>query len=248
MKGRGRLVAGSLVLLLASVLLGGPAGAAVHFRSDTLLPVRFGLPFAKSGQPYSYSVAAAATGGTKPYRCTPQVLHVGSLKLGSNCKITGIAPVIRIKSVTGPFVFKLTDSANPPKTVTLYPLDITTVAEQPTFSGKWAGTYSVTYSQIAHCANAITIHGPMTLSLTQTGTSLSGTGTFIGSSVGWTGSCAMGSRSNQTLPFTATLTGMRAVNAHGLHLTLNADLRSLTGSEQASGVSLTFTVHRTSGP
>src|SRR5581483_4930232 len=114
-------------IALSLVLLPAPAPAAVHARADTLLPVKFGLPLAKSGQPYLYSIAGAATGGTKPYRCTPQALHVGSLKLGSNCKIAGIAPVVAIKSITGPFVFKLTDSAKPPKTVNLYPLDFTTI-------------------------------------------------------------------------------------------------------------------------
>jgi hypothetical protein len=117
-------------LALSVVLLPAAAPAAVHAQADGLLPVKFGLPVAKSGQLYVVSIAGAATGGTKPYRCTPEALHVGSLKLGSDCKIAGTAPVLgggTTKSVTGPFKFKLTDSAKPPKTVTLYPLYFTTI-------------------------------------------------------------------------------------------------------------------------
>jgi hypothetical protein len=69
-------------------------------------------------------------------------LHEGSIALHSNCVISGTAPTFAggtTKRIAGPFVFKLADSANPPKTVTLYPLNFTIVSksEKYPFDGTW---------------------------------------------------------------------------------------------------------------
>jgi hypothetical protein len=69
-------------------------------------------------------------------------LHEGSIALHSNCVISGTAPTFAggtTKRIAGPFVFKLADSANPPKTVTLYPLNFTIISksEKYPFDGTW---------------------------------------------------------------------------------------------------------------
>jgi hypothetical protein len=136
-----------VTVTLTLVLLPAGAPAAVHVQhrqAGALLPVHFGLPAAKEGKTYRFSIAGAATGGVKPYHCAPESLDEGSLQLGSNCVISGKAPELpasTTRRVKGPFVFKLTDSGSPPKTVTLYPLNLTILASSP-FDGTWKVTQS----------------------------------------------------------------------------------------------------------
>jgi hypothetical protein len=156
---RSSIWAGSAAMAIAAVaVLPAASSAAVHARADTLVPVAFGLPAAKEGQTYSFSIAGAATGGTKPYRCTPASLDVGSLRLGANCVISGTAPDLPSSTthrIVGPFVFKLTDSGHPPKTVTLHALNIevTSKSEEFPFDGTWRGTLTVA-GTISQCPNA----------------------------------------------------------------------------------------------
>lgn len=131
-------------LCLSAVLLPAAAPAAVHAQADGLLPVPFGLPAAKEGKAYSFSIAGAATGGVKPYHCKPAEsfgplwawLHVAS-----NCVISGTAPTLPAgtsKRLTA-LRFMLTDSGTPPKTVTLYPMmfAIHSKTEEFPFDGTW---------------------------------------------------------------------------------------------------------------
>lgn len=137
-----RLLVLGAALVSLLVVTASSASAAVRAQADGLIPVRFGLPAAKEGKSYLFSIAGAASGGVKPYRCAPESLNEGSIALHSNCVISGTAPTFgggTTKRIKGPFVFKLTDSENPPKTITLYPLNLTIVSksEQYPFDGVW---------------------------------------------------------------------------------------------------------------
>ncbi|MHB8643949.1 MAG: hypothetical protein ACYDA3_13800 [Gaiellaceae bacterium] len=248
---------------MSLVLAGVPASAAVHVRSNKLLPVRFGLPFAKSGQPYSYSVAGAATGGKKPYRCAPQVLHVGSLKLGSNCKIVGTAPVVSIKSITGPFVFKLTDSSRPPKTISLYPLDFTTVAPAPSAYGTWTTlapvTFTVTdsFDEGSSCTTPVvgTVSATLSFAIDSTGPpdapiAVSTTNTVESTSV--TSYCQGMTEQNaaNTLleDFGLAMTALDDGTASSSELTLTYEVDAFGGTSPPFGGPFRYTASTMSGP
>lgn len=110
------------VFAVSFVLLLTPASAPAAGRAP-LTPLTHGLPGARSGQPYSWKLKAE--GGTLPYSCTPQRLHVGTLALTRSCFIRGKAPVVQYMSVTGPFIFRLTDSSKRPKTIEFSPMNFT---------------------------------------------------------------------------------------------------------------------------
>jgi hypothetical protein len=100
-----------------------------------------GLPSAKSGETYLWKLRVE--GGTPPYKCTPVSLGIGSLHLSTNCTITGTAPVVKSRSpsITGPFLFKVTDSSKPPKTAEFPTTNFSTVPEK---TAPFDGTYKVT--------------------------------------------------------------------------------------------------------
>jgi len=116
------------------------------------------------------------------------------------------------------------------------------------FSGQWHGTYSGSLASPEGCA--FPIGGPVTISITQTGTSLSGTIAFTDGHVQYdTSSCAITSRSVDTLPFGATVDGLTAsgtTNGGGssVKLTMAADLTSFSGGLQAACCQSTFNVTR----
>jgi len=137
------------VLLLGVLALVSISAAALSAEAATtpLVAVKYGLPSAKEGKPYRFSIAGAATGGVKPYHCAPAEsfgplwawLHVGS-----NCVLSGTAPTLpqgTTRRVTA-LRFKLTDSESPPKTVTLDPLTIQVLAT--TFLHPFDGTWKIT--------------------------------------------------------------------------------------------------------
>jgi hypothetical protein len=92
-----------------------------------LVPLTHSLPAAYSGD--GYLVTLNAEGGTGAHVCVPQALHVGSIHLTRACVLTGTAPVVATKSITGPFTFKMTDHSSPPKTVDFGPLNFTTLGK-----------------------------------------------------------------------------------------------------------------------
>lgn len=150
-------------LTLTFALLPAGATSAVQVGAGGLVPVKFGLPAAKEGQPYSFSIAGAATGGVKPYHCTPAEpfgplwawLHVAS-----NCLISGKAPVLPAGTSERITVlrFKLSDSESPAKTVTLYPMAfaIHSKAEDYPFDGTWKVKQTATGTVTCPGAPAIT--------------------------------------------------------------------------------------------
>ncbi len=119
--------------------------------ASTLRPVLTNMSIAKSGQPYTF--ALVATGGTRPYRCAPKALGVGSLRLTAACVITGMAPIVRHESITGPFTFKLTDSSKPAKTIAFTGVNIVTKSA-PITPQSFDGTYTV------HVTGALTFTDP----------------------------------------------------------------------------------------
>ena len=106
------------------------------------MPANFGLPHAIEGQSYSASVAGAAYGGVKPYRCTPVSLGEGSLAVHANCVISGIAPKFAGGTVgrITPIVFKLSDSGTPPQTVKVM-LHLT-IDTKPVTAASYNGVYT----------------------------------------------------------------------------------------------------------
>lgn len=146
---RFRILVGTALAVAALTLVLLPAGAsaATHAREGTLTPVNYGLPSAKEGETYRFSIAGAATGGVKPYHCAPAEsfgplwawLHVGS-----NCVLSGTAPTLpagTTRRITA-LRFKLTDSESPPKTVTLDPMTMQVLAKA--FLHPFDGKYKVT--------------------------------------------------------------------------------------------------------
>jgi len=118
----------SLAVLPVSVGAVTSAGVATQVRSTSpLTPVTKSLPAARSDK--SYLATLTAERGTRPYRCAPKSLHVGSLALLPNCEITGTALTVKSESITGPFIFKLTDSSNPPKTIEFPSMNFTVVGK-----------------------------------------------------------------------------------------------------------------------
>jgi hypothetical protein len=121
------------------------------------------------------------------------------------------------------------------------PTSIVITRPPPTnFSGTWHGTFSGTISGQG-CPDW-PVGGPVTFSITQTGTTLSGTVTFTGTSLTWDpSSCVLTSRSDEALPFDATVTGLDATGG-AIKLTMTADFSSFSGSFQGSGTTqATFT-------
>jgi hypothetical protein len=112
------------------------------------------------------------------------------------------------------------------------------------FSGQWHGTYSG-YLTPPGCP-IIQIGGPVAFSITQTGTSLFVTSTETDGYVTWdTSSCAIISRSVNTLSFGATVDGRIASGTtsggSSVKLTMAADLTSFSGNLQGTNQGLTFT-------
>lgn len=95
------------------------------------------LPAVLSGQ--AYIATLTATGGTPPYTC---ILKTGSLPSGyslipSTCQITSTTVAttpVATTSISAPFTVTITDSANPPASVDITELRITTVPPKPTFT------------------------------------------------------------------------------------------------------------------
>lgn len=117
-------------LCVPAVLFPGTAPATVNApgKGPGLIALGQTLPAARSGQTYLWTLKVE--GGTPPYRCVAQKLGLGTLVLTSACKITGIAPVVEIMSVTGPFRFKVADSSSPKKTAEFPNMNFTVVAPQ----------------------------------------------------------------------------------------------------------------------
>lgn len=148
-----RLAVHSGIALTALTIVLSPtaAVAAVHAGAGTLVPVKFGLGYAKEGVFYSTSIAGAATGGVKPYHCAPAEsfgplwawLHVSA-----GCVIGGKVPNLPAGTTerTTVLTFKLTDSESPPKTVTLYPMvfSIHSNSVEYPFDGTWKLNTTVT--------------------------------------------------------------------------------------------------------
>lgn len=135
-----RAVPAIVTLLLAFVAT--PALAAGRAPAvPPLAPITSSLPAAMSGQ--AYSATLSAEGGTKPYRCAPESLGVGTIKLLASCVISGTAPTVHSQSVTGPFRFKLSDSSKPPKTIEFPSMNFTTSAASFT-PRSFDGTYQFT--------------------------------------------------------------------------------------------------------
>lgn len=143
---------------------GGAGGPIVHSQPGGFTAIKYGLlPVAREGKPYSFSIAGAAIGGVKPYHCAPAEpfgpvwawLHVGS-----NCLLTGTAPILGpgVSQRQTVFTFRLTDSENPPKTVTSYPISFEIIShsfEYP-FDGTWRIKQTVTATITCAGAPAIT--------------------------------------------------------------------------------------------
>jgi hypothetical protein len=112
------------------------------------------------------------------------------------------------------------------------------------FSGQWHGTYSGSLASPEGCA--FQIGGPITFSITQTGTSLSVT---IAQTDGYvtydTSSCAIISRAVNTISFGATVVGLTASGTTNggstTKLTMVADLSSFSGSISSACCQSTFT-------
>ncbi len=117
------------------------------------------------------------------------------------------------------------------------------------FSGTWTGSYSGVVLGKDGCGET-PISGAVTLSLSQSGTSLSGTMTLAGSSVRVDQTCEVIGRSNEDISINgAAVSGMIAAGG-GLTLIMNAGLGSLDGSFQGNG-HVTFsdvTRIKTTGP
>ena len=145
-----RFVLPAIAIVLALPLVPDSATA----RNGGIAPLTTSLLAARSGQTYFWRLQAE--GGKKPYHCTYLNLHLGTLALNTSCEITGRAPVVNSESITGPFIFKLHDSSQPPKTIEFSPMNFTTVTSQKTpptstttspptpdsYDGTWTGTFT----------------------------------------------------------------------------------------------------------
>lgn len=133
------------ILSLCGVLLVTPMNIsyAAHGSAIVLRPVQQVMPIAKSGQPYTFNLANSVTGGTKPYRCVSTSLGVGTLELTRACVITGKAPIVNSMQVTGPFTFKVTDSAKPPHSLLITGVNVVTKAETETSASQSANSAHV---------------------------------------------------------------------------------------------------------
>lgn len=113
-----------MAVLAFAILLALPLVAESALATNGgIAPLTTSLPGARSGQ--TYFVALKAKGGVRPYRCNHLNLHVGTLALNAMCQITGRAPVVTSRVVTGPFIFTLRDSGKPPKTIQFSPMKLT---------------------------------------------------------------------------------------------------------------------------
>lgn len=123
---RQRVVLWTASLLALSFAALPPAAAAVTPHSPPLKAPRQTPPAASSGQPYLWKLTVE--GGTPPYRCIKKKLELGTLELNAACQITGRAPVVHSKSVTGPFRFVVQDSSRPRKTAVFPSMSFTVLA------------------------------------------------------------------------------------------------------------------------
>ena len=136
------------ILALCGLILVAPMSISYAARGTPIVlrPIQQAMPIAKSGEPYTFNLANSVTGGTKPYKCTPRNLGVGTLILTRACVITGIAPRVRFKQVTGISTIGITDSSKPPHTLELFNVTITTKSE-PITPQSFDGSY--TFTQIS---------------------------------------------------------------------------------------------------
>lgn len=228
----------ALVLALMSLGLPMSVGSA---STSALRPVLTSMPIAKSGKPYTF--ALVATGGTKPYRCAPVSLGVGSLKLTSACVISGTAPTVLHESFTGPFTFKLTDSSKPPQTIEFTGVTVVTksapVTPQSfdgTYTTHWIGSITVD----PHTANdsPITVPFPsnngnvVVVNGSVTGNPISITNSELGTGQTKVPFVFDGVTMSTTFSFNLSLTGFAAsVNGIGsIHGVVKGTPATITGS------------------
>ena len=133
------------ILALCGVVLVAPMSIsyAAHSRTIVLRAIQQAMPIAISGEPYIFNLANSVAGGTRPYRCTPRNLGVGTLTLTRACVITGIAPKVRFQQVAGITTIRVTDSARHPNTLELTNVTITTKAA-PITPQSFDGSYTFT--------------------------------------------------------------------------------------------------------
>ena len=116
------------------------------------------------------------------------------------------------------------------------------------FSGQWHGTYSASLTSPEGCT--FQTGDSATFSITQTGTSLSGTIVYTNGTVNYdTSSCAITSHSVENLSFSATVVGLTASGTtsgggSSVKLTMAADLSSFSGGLQSACCTSTINVVR----
>lgn len=114
----------------------------------------------------------------------------------------------------------------------------------PSFTGTWTGTYSLVVNTGGSCGTLPAVTGPVTFTLSQSGSVVRGRIALVGAYIYWNGSCQIYKRdnTNNSWPFVITRSGRTALG-EGFRLTLSANGTSLTGDYINNlGNTTTFTV------